>query len=51
MKRALVAIAMACAACGRPAAPSAPEGPKLHLAPATDLAQGAGLVWLVDVAP
>jgi hypothetical protein len=37
--------------CGGAKAAKAPSVPPLHLAPATDLAQGAGLQWIIDVAP
>jgi hypothetical protein len=52
VRRALLA-GLACAAleCGGAKAAKAPAGPPLHLAPSTDLAQGAGLQWIIDVAP
>ena len=40
------------AACGGATGkPATPSGPPLHLAPATDLAQGAELSWIIDVEP
>jgi hypothetical protein len=57
MRRAVVtaaAIASACAiACGGPGGAKSPASPSpsLHVAPAVDLAQAAGLAWIVDVWP
>ncbi len=45
---ALLTLAACGGASGKPATPS---GPPLHLAPATDLAQGAELSWIIDVEP
>jgi hypothetical protein len=46
------ALALALVACGgTPPPKAAPPGPKLHLAPTTDLAQAASIVWLIDLAP
>lgn len=50
-RAALLCVALlGCGAAEEPR-PSAPSGPPLHLAPATDLAQGAELFWLMDLAP
>jgi hypothetical protein len=45
-------VAIASSACGGAGAtPATPSGPPLHLAPSTDLAQGAELSWIIDVEP
>lgn len=50
MRARALAFALALAACGAP--PKTPPSlPPLHLAPTTDLAPAAELVWLVDVKP
>jgi hypothetical protein len=52
-RAALACVALAgLAACGGASGkPATPSGPPLHLAPATDLAQGAELSWIIDLAP
>ena len=52
-RAALVALSLlGCGGASAPTpSPTAPAGPPLHLAPLTDLAQGAGIAWLVDVEP
>ena len=44
-------LLVACGGASSASRPGPPPGPKLHLAPTTDLAQAAALTWLVDVAP